>query len=142
MMLHNSPPLHELPQGFSCVRQVLYRKRFPAPDQVPAQIEKTTRKARQTRGSVGVRELALKEPPLPSFHRFHTRRLWNAHRTNTDLAGVISVPKRRRLQRCDRSWPLVLLQSADPKSSARHLEHQRRHGVPLPAEVLPGFALL
>src|SRR5450432_2231126 len=35
MMLHNSPPLHELPQGLSCVRQVLYRERFPAPDQVP-----------------------------------------------------------------------------------------------------------
>ena len=71
-MLHNSPPLHELPQGFSCVRQVLYRERFPAPDHVPTQIQKTTGKARQTRGSVGVRELALKEPPLPSFHRFLT----------------------------------------------------------------------
>src|SRR6202521_2919128 len=67
MMLHNSPPLHELPQGFSCVRQVLYRERFPASDQVPAQIQKTTRKARQTRGSVGVREVALKEPPAPSL---------------------------------------------------------------------------
>src|ERR1017187_206261 len=114
MVRHNSPPLHELPQGFSGVRQVLYRERFPAPDQVPAQIEKTARKARQTRGSVRVRELALKEPPLPSFHRSHTRRLGDAHRTNTDLAGVISVPKRRRLQLCDRSWPLVLLQGADP----------------------------
>src|ERR1700687_498453 len=110
MVRHESPPFHELPQGFSRVRQVLYRERFPAPDQVPAQIQKTTRKARQARGSVGVRELALKEPPLPSFHRFHTRRLWDAHRTNTDLARVISVPKRRRLQRRDRSWPLVLLQ--------------------------------
>src|SRR5437867_1976132 len=114
MVRHNSPPLHELPQGFSRVRQVLYRERFPAPDQVPAQIEKAARKARQTRGSVRVRELALKEPPLPSFHRFHTRRLWNAHRTNTDLASVISVPKRRRLQFRDRGRSLVLLQSADP----------------------------
>src|ERR1017187_501864 len=114
MMLHNSPTLHELPQGFSCVRQVLYRERFPAPDQVSAQIEKTARKARQTRGSVSVREFALKEPPLPSFHRFQTRRLWNAHRANTDLAGVISVPKRRRPQLRDRSRPLVLLQGADP----------------------------
>src|SRR5216684_1242603 len=95
MVLHNSPPLHELPQGFSCVCQVLYRERFPAPDQVPAQIQKTTRKARQTRGSVGVRELALKEPPLPSFHLFLSRLLWIAHRPNTYLAGVISVPKRR-----------------------------------------------
>src|ERR1035438_8792684 len=94
MMLHNSPTLHELPQGFSCVRQVLYREWFPAPDQVPAQIQKTTGKARQTRGSVGVREFALKEPPLPSFHGFPPRRLWNPHRTKTDLAGVISVPKR------------------------------------------------
>src|ERR1035437_1398113 len=114
MMLHNSPTLHELPQSFSCVRQVLYRERFPAPDQVPAQIQETTRKARQTRDSVGVRKRALKAPPPPSFHRFHTRRLWNAHRTNTDLAGVISVPKRRSPQLRDRSRPLVLLQSADP----------------------------
>src|ERR1017187_6306134 len=120
MMLHNSPPLHELPQGFSCVRQVLYRKRFPAPDQVPAQIEKTTRKARQTRGSVGVRELALKEPPRPSFHRFHTRRLWNAHRTNTDLVGVISVPKRSSPQLRDRSRPLLL----DRKSTRLNSSHR------------------
>src|SRR5260370_39174497 len=113
MVRHDSPPFHELPQGFSRVRQVLYREWFPAPDQVPAQIEKSARKTRQTCASVGVRELALKEPPLPSCHRFHTRRLWNAHRTNTDLASVISVPKRRRLQRRDRSWPLVLLTRAD-----------------------------
>src|SRR5260370_21237249 len=105
MVPHNSPQLHELPQGFSCVRPVLYRERFPAPDQVPAQIEKTARKARQTRGSVGVRELALKEPPLPSFHRFHTRRLWHAHRTNTDLASVISVPKRSSPQLRDPTRP-------------------------------------
>src|SRR5260370_17270119 len=124
MVPHNSPQLHELPQGFSCVRQVLYRERFPAPDQVPAQIEKTARKARQTRGSVGVRELALKEPPLPSLHRFHTRRLWNTHRTNTDFTGIISVPKRSSPQLRDRIRPLVLLASAHPYTSSRHPQPQ------------------
>src|SRR5579864_5626041 len=97
-MRHRSPPLDKLQQSFTRVCQELHGKGLSTPRKSAAQSQETAREARQTCGAISMSELALEKSTLPAFYGIYTRRLWNAHCASADLAGIITVPERRRSQ--------------------------------------------
>src|SRR4029077_19244656 len=87
-MRHRSPPLDKLQQSFTRVRQELHGEGLSTPGKSAEESQETAREARQTCGTIGVSELALKESTLPAFDGLYARRLWSAHCADADLARI------------------------------------------------------
>src|SRR5580658_6588170 len=121
---------------------MLFWKGLSAPGKSAIKGQEATGESRQTCGSVGVSELALKEPTLPPFCGPYARRLWKAHRADADVAFVIAIPERRRFQFRLTARPLILIQRTNRQLSTCHLENQWRYGILLTVQVASRSAML